>query len=214
MKKLLEAIKTAIEGEPWTSELIVRLAAIQQNAALAGAEIEVSQRLVAMVLKARRDANVVGKDLVGDGLLLATIKRAREHRNAAKLRLEKAASEFAAQGEEVVKAKPAWVVARRLNELRGQLSDLDSLLGKMPASHSTERAPQRRWTVRLIVAKAREKGLRMTKSRMGNVVTIWIRSGGVTLWEDGSATRADVSADLATRMTLAQAADFLFEREG
>ena len=53
----------------------------------------------------------------------------------------------------------------------------------------------------------------MTKGNKYGDITIWNQVGGITLWEDGSATRADVRADLAIKMTLRQAAEFLFPDE-
>lgn len=74
-------------------------------------------------------------------------------------------------------------------------------------------AKSKRWTAKAILAKARAAGLRVTNGSKYGDITIWNRIGGITLWEDGSATRADVSADLAIRMTLRQAAEFLFPDE-
>jgi hypothetical protein len=69
----------------------------------------------------------------------------------------------------------------------------------------------KRWTAKAIVQRAQADGLRVVKAR--NDITIWNGKVGITLWEDGSATRADVSADLANRMTLQQAAGFLFRNK-
>ncbi|MBL9005944.1 MAG: hypothetical protein JNJ46_16950, partial [Myxococcales bacterium] len=58
MKKLLGAIKAAMQGEPWTSEKLLNLTAVEQDTALVGNEIDAAQRLLLLVFKARRDANV------------------------------------------------------------------------------------------------------------------------------------------------------------
>ena len=215
MKKLLGAIKAAVQGEPWTNAKVLSLTAVEQDAALAGSEIDAAHRLLTLVFKARRDANVLGKDLVADTALLTTIQRARIHKDAATRRLEKAAAEFAAMAQEVLKDRRAWALAKKLSELRGRLSDLDAVLRKLPVRQPAkpEPAKTKRWTVKAIVAKARAGGLRIAKSRKGNDITIWNQVGGITLWEDGSATRADVRADLAIKMTLRQAAEFLFPDE-
>lgn len=215
MKKLLGAIKAAVQGEPWTDAKVLNLTAVEQDAALVGSEIDAAHRLLMLVSKARRDANVLGKDLVADNTLLATIQRARTHKDAATQRLAKAAAEFAGMAQDMLKDRRAWALAKKLNELRGRLSDLDALLRKLPMRQPTQAEPAKpkRWTAKAIVAKAREAGLRITKSRKGNVITVWNRIGGITLWEDGSATRADVRADLAIKMTLRDAARFLFPDE-
>lgn len=215
MKKLLGAIKAAVQGEPWTNAKVLSLTAVEQDAALAGSEIDAAHRLLMLVFKARRDANVLGKDLVADSALLTTIQRARTHKDAATRRLEKAAAEFAAMAQEVLKDRRAWALAKKLNELRGRLSDLDAVLRKLPVRQPAkpEPAKTKRWTAKAIVAKARAGGLRIAKSRKGHDITIWNHVGGITLWEDGSATRADVRADLAIKMTLRQAAEFLFPDE-
>ena len=213
MSKLLEAIKAAVQGEPLTSASLLSLAGVEQDTALAGSEIDAAHRLLTLVVKARRDANVLGKDLVADSTLLATIQRARTHKDAATQRLETAAVEFARMAQDVSKERRAWALAKKLNEMRGRLSDLDVLLRKLPIRQPTHPEPvkMKRWTAKAILAKARGAGLRITKDR--NVTTVWNRIGGVTLWEDGSATRADVRADLAIKMTLRQAAEFLFPDE-
>jgi hypothetical protein len=215
MKKLLGAIKAAVQGEPWTNAKVLSLTAVEQDAALAGSEIDAAHRLLMLVFKARRDANVLGRDLVADSALLTTIQRARAHKDAATRRLERAAAEFAAMAQEVLKDRRAWALAKKINELRGRLSDLDAVLRKLPVRQPAkpEPAKTKRWTAKAIVAKAREGGLRIAKSRKGNDITIWNHVGGITLWEDGSATRADVRADLAIKMTLRQAAEFLFPDE-
>ena len=79
MKKLLGAIKAAVQGEPWTSEKLLNPTAVEQDVALVGNEIDAAHRLLPLVFKARRDANVFGKDLVADTTLLATVQRARNH---------------------------------------------------------------------------------------------------------------------------------------
>lgn len=215
MKKLLGAIKAAVQGEPWTNAKVLNLTAVEQDAALAGSEIDAAHRLLMLVFKARHDANVLGKDLVADSALLATIQRARKHKDAAMQRLEKAAAEFAGMAQDMLKERRAWALAKKLNELRGRLSDLDAMLRKLPIRQTTQPEPAKtkRWTAKAIVAKARAAGLRIAKSHKGNDITIWNRIGGITLWEDGSATRADVRADLAIKMTLRQAAEFLFPDE-
>ncbi|TXH25003.1 MAG: hypothetical protein E6Q99_06290 [Elusimicrobia bacterium] len=215
MKKLLGAIKAAVQGEPWTNAKVLNLTAVEQDAALAGSEIDAAHRLLMLVFKARHDANVLGKDLVADSELLATIQRARKHKDAAMQRLEKAAAEFAGMAQDMLKERRAWALAKKLNELRGRLSDLDATLRKLPIRQTTQPEPAKtkRWTAKAIVAKARAAGLRIAKSRKGNDITVWNHIGGITLWENGSATRADVRADLATKMTLRQAAEFLFPDE-
>ena len=95
MSKLLTAIKTVVQGEPLTSTSRLNLAMVEQDAALAGNEIDAAHRVLLLVSKARRDANIVGKDLVSDETLLAVVDRARQHQATATQRLEKAAADFA-----------------------------------------------------------------------------------------------------------------------
>jgi hypothetical protein len=197
-----------VQGEPWTNARALNLTAVEQDSALAGAEIDAAQRLIAVVVKARTEANVLGKDLVGESALLTTIQRARTHRDAGRRRLAKAASEFAELTKDVSSDRQGWAIAKNLSALRGRLSDLDSLLERLNAP---EPERTKRWTAKAIVQRAQADGLRVVKAR--NDITIWNGKVGITLWEDGSATRADVSADLANRMTLQQAAGFLFRNK-
>ena len=219
MKKLLGAIKAAMQGEPWTSEKLLNLTAVEQDTALVGNEIDAAQRLLLLVFKARRDANVFGKALIADTTLLATVQRARNHQEAATQRLEKVAAEFARIAQDVIKERRAVLLAQKLKELRIRLSELNALFRKLPIRQPVEQPAQpvlaktKRWTAKAILAKARSAGLRVTKGSKYGDITIWNRTGGVTLWEDGSATRADVRADLAVKMTLRQAAEFLFPDE-
>ena len=219
MKKLLGAIKAAVQGEPWTSEKLLNLTAVEQDAALVGNEIDAAHRLLLLVFKARRDANVFGKDLVADTTLLATVQRARNHQEAAVQRLEKVADEFARIAQDVIKERRAVLLAQKLKELRSRLSELNELFRKLPIRQPVEQPTQpvlvkmKRWTAKAILAKARTAGLRVTKGSKYGDITIWNQVGGITLWEDGSATRADVRADLAVKMTLRQAAEFLFPDE-
>ena len=92
-----------MQGEPWTSEKLLNLTAVEQDTPLVGNEIDAAQRLLLLVFKARRDANVFGKDLVADTTLLATVQRARNHQEAATQRLEKVAAEFARIAQDVIK---------------------------------------------------------------------------------------------------------------
>lgn len=215
MSKLLTAIKTVVQGEPLTSTNRMNLAMVEQDAALAGNEIDAAHRVLLLVSKARRDANIVGKDLVSNETLLAAVVRARQHQAAATQRLEKAAAEFARIAQDVINERRAVLLASKLKELRGRLAELADVLRKLPKLDTAQpiAARTKRWTVKLILAKAHTAGLRVSKSRKDGHVTVWNRVGGITFWEDGSATRADVSADLAIRMTLRQAAEFLFPDE-
>ena len=105
MKKLLGAIKAAVQGEPWTNAKVLNLTAVEQDAALAGSEIDAAHRLLMLVFKARHDANVLGKDLVADSALLATIQRARKHKDAAMQQLEKTAAKFAGMAQNMLKER-------------------------------------------------------------------------------------------------------------
>jgi len=215
MNKLLDVIKAVVQGEPLTSANLLNLTGVEQDAALAGNEIDAAHRLVALVFKARRDANILGKDVVSDTTLLSAVGRARQHQNAATQRLEKAAAEFARMAQDVIKERRAALLAKKLRELRSRLSDLDEVLRKLPKFSAAQPASTKTktWTAKSILAKARSTGLRITRSRKNNRVSVWNNIGGVTLWEDGSATRADVRADRAIKMTLQQAAAFLFSDE-
>ena len=219
MKKLLGAIKAAVQGEPWTSAKLLKLTAVEQDAALAGSEIDAAHRLLMLVFKARHDANMFGKDLVADTTLIATVQRARNHQEAAAQRLEKVAAEFSRIAQDVIKERRAVLLAKKLKEIRRRLSELHDLFRKVPIRQPIQQPTQpvlakmKRWTAKAILAKARTAGLRVTKGSKYGDITIWNQVGGITLWEDGSATRADVRADLAVKMTLRQAAEFLFPDE-
>jgi hypothetical protein len=215
MSKLLTAIKTVVQGEPLTSTNRMNLAMVEQDAVLAGNEIDAAHRVLLLVSKARRDANIVGKDLVSNETLLATVVRARQHQATATQRLEKAAAEFARIAQDVINERRAVLLASKLKELRSRLAELADVLRKLPKLDTGQpiAARTKRWTVKSILAKAHAGGLRISKGRKDGHVTVWNRVGGITFWEDGSATRADVSADLAIRMTLRQAAEFLFPDE-
>lgn len=213
--KLLTAIKSAVQGEPLTSTNRMNLAMVEQDAALAGSEIDAAHRVLMLVIKARHDANIVGKDLVSNETLLAAVARARQHQSAAAQRLEKAAAEFARIAQDVLNERRAVLLAKKLKELRSRLADLADVLRRLPKLDTGQptAAKAKRWTVKLILAKAQAAGLRITENRKDGHVTVWNRVGGITFWEDGSATRADVSADLAIRMTVREAAEFLFPEE-
>lgn len=216
MKKLLSAIKDAV-SRPGTldDETMLSLTQAGQDAALAGHELDAAHRLVALVLKARRDANIHGKDTISDSTLAAAVERAKAHHKTATQRLEKAAADFRVIASVAIKDRRGELLVLKLREGQRRLSELSQLLDKLPAFKAkTETAPsKKRWTVEAILAKARATGLRISKSRKDNHFVVWNRIGGINLWEDGTATRADVSADVAIKMTLRQAAEFLFPDE-
>ena len=103
MKKLLGAIKAAAQGEPWANAKVLSLTAVEQDAALAGSEIDAAHRLLMLVFKARRDANVLGKDLVADSALLTIIQCARVYKDVVMWWLEKTTTEFTAMAQDVLK---------------------------------------------------------------------------------------------------------------
>ena len=216
MKKLLAAIKGAV-GKPvvLSDATVLRLTQVSQDAALAGHEIDAAQRLVALVVKAWRDANITGKDTIADSTLRAALERARAHYKTATQRLEKAAADFAGIAAEAVQDRRGEVTLRTLRDTQMRLTELRQLLEQQPVAKPQAKATakRKRWTVQAILAKARATGLRVVKSRKDNHFAVWNKIGGINLWEDGTATRADVSADVAIKMTLRQAAEFLFPDE-
>ena len=166
-----------------------------QDTALAGHEIDAANRLVALVVKARRDANIFGKDLVADSTLVAGLERARAHQKTATQRLEKAAAEFATIAAVAVKDRRGELLVQKLRDSQRQLSELGKLLDTQPARKTADKAPhkKKRWTIKAILAKAKADGLRITKSRKSKHFAVWNKVGGINLWEDGTATRADAS---------------------
>jgi len=216
MKKLLAAIKGAVSRpETLSDATLLSLTQAGQDAALAGHEIDAAHRLVALVVKARRDANMTGKDTIADSALVAALGRAKAHHKTATQRLEKAAADFAAIASVAVKDRRGELLALKLRDSHRRLSELGHLLDKQPTVKSSGQTAtkKKRWTIKAILTKARASGLRITKSRKDNHSAVWNRIGGINLWEDGTATRADVSADVAIKMTLRQAAEFLFPDE-
>lgn len=216
MKKLLAAIKGAVKKPESLSDAnLLSLTLMGQDAALAGNEIDAAHRLVTLVVQARRDANIIGKDTIADSALVAALERARQHQRTATTRLEKAAADFAAIAPTVLKERRGELLARKLQDCQRQLAELEQVLQRLPTSKpkGAPSAKQKRWTIKAILAKARASGLRITKSRKANHFAVWNRIGGINLWEDGTATRADVDADVAIKMTLRQAAEFLFPDE-
>lgn len=212
MKKLFSAIKDAVRRpEALSDATLLALTQAGQDAALAGHELDAANRLLSLVVKARRDANLTGKDTIADSALSAAIARARTHHKTATQRLEKAAADFAPIASTAIKDRRGELLAMKLRECRGRLSEVGQLLEKIqPPKPARPAAPKKRWTIKSILAKARTSGLRITKSRKDNHFAVWNKIGGINLWEDGTATRADVSADVAIKMTLRQAAEFLF----
>jgi len=212
MKKLFSAIKDAVaRPQILSDETLLILTQAGQDAALAGHEIDAAHRLVAMVVKARRDANTFGKDLVADSVLVAALERARAHQKIATQRLEKAAAEFAAIASAAVKDRRGELLVQKLRDCQRRLLELGKILDTQPA-RKAEKAPQKkkRWTIKAILAQAKADGLRITKSRKDNHFAVWNKVGGINLWEDGTATRADIPAEAAIKMTFQQAAGFLF----
>ena len=216
MKKLLSVIKDAV-GRPQvlSDETLLILTQTGQDAALAGHEIDAAHRLVGLVVKARRDANTFGKDLVADSTLVAALERARAHQKTATQRLEKAAAEFATIASVAVKDRRGELLLQKLRDCQRRLSELGKILDAQPAKKTAGKARQKkkRWTIKAILAKAKADGLRITKSRKNNHFAVWNKVGGINLWEDGTATRADVAPEVAIKMTLWQAAEFLFPDE-
>lgn len=215
MNKVLSAIKAAVQGEPWASANLLNLTVVEQDVALAGNEIDAAHRLVTLVLKARHDANVFGKDLVAGTVLLAAVERARQHQRAATQRLEKVARDFAAIAKDVAKERRSEGLVRRLKELRTRLAELDEVCRKLPSfKEERPKKTEKRWTVKAILKKAREQGLRITKSQKDGHFAVWLaQGGGMNLWPDGSATRADIPAERAPKVSLQIAAAFLFRDE-
>lgn len=216
MKKILSAIKEAIQSPGALSDAtLLSLTQAGQDAALAVHEIDAAHRLVGLVVKARQDASVIGKDTIAAPALAEALERANEHQQKATQRLEKAAADFAAIAPAAMKdRRGAWLV-QKLRDGQRRLSELRQLLAQQTAPRSARQAvpKKKRWTIKMILAKARATGLRVTQSRKDSHFTVWNRIGGIELWEDGTATRADVSADLAKKMTLREAAEFLFPDE-
>lgn len=169
MNKLLSAIKSAVQGEPWSSASLLNITTLDQDLALAGSEIDAAHRLVALVLKARRDANVFGKDLVAGTVLLAVLERARQHQGAARRRLEEVAREFVSLADDTAKEKQSQQLVSRLKALRARLGELDEVLRAFPSSKvdvpdkATQRLPSKTRAKR-----AREQGPRSRKSRKGS----------------------------------------------
>ena len=215
MKKILSAIKEAVRRpEVLSDATLLTLTQAGQDAALAGHELDAANRLLALVIKARRDANLTGKDTIADSALSAAIARARTHYKTATQRLEKTAADFAPIASIVIKDRRGELLVLKLREYRGRLSEVGQLLDKLqPPKPAKQAAPTKRWTLKSILAKARSSGLRITKSRKDNHFVVWNKVGGINLWENGTATRADVPADVAIKMTLRQAAEFLFPDE-
>lgn len=167
---------------------------------------------MALVVKARRDANTFGKDLVADSVLVTALERARAHQKIATQRLEEAAAEFAAIASVAVKDRRGELLVQKLRDCQRRLSELGKILDTQPVKKAVEKAPQKkkRWTIKAILAKAKADGLRITKSRKSNHCAVWNNVGGINLWEDGTATRADIPPEAASKRTLQQAAGFLF----
>lgn len=212
MNKLLSAIKAAIQGEPWSSANLLNLTALEQDAALAGNEIDAALRLVTLVLKARRDASVFGKDLVAGTVLLAAVERARQHQGAATQRLAKVARDFAAIASDVAKEQRSEKVVRSLKELHARLNELDAVLLKLPSFKADPpKKAEKHWSIKAILKKAREQRLRISKSQKdGHFAVYRAEGGGMHLWPDGSATRTDIPAERARKVSLQVAAGFLF----
>lgn len=215
MKKLFSAIQEAVRRPEILSDAtLLALTQAGQDAALSGHELDAANRLLALVVKARRDANITGKDTIADSALNAAIARARTHHKNANQRLEKAAADFAAIASSAIKDRRGELLVLKLRESRRRLSEVGELLDKMqPPKPPAQAAPKKRWTLKSILAKARSSGLRITKSRKDHHFAVWNSIGGINLWEDGTATRADVPAEVAIKMTLRQAAEFLFPDE-
>lgn len=215
MYKLLSAIGAAVQGEPWSSASLLNITALDQDLALTGNEITAAHRLVTLVLKARHDANVVGKDLVAGSVLLAAVERARQHQRAATQRMEKAARDFAAIASDVAKERRSARLVRRLKELHAQLGELDEVLRKLPSFEAdSPNKAGRRWTLKAILKKAREQRLRISKSQKdGHFAVHRPQGGGMHLWPDGTATRTDIPAERARKVSLQVAARFLFPNE-
>lgn len=214
MKKILSEIREAIRrSEPLSDAVLLPLTQAAQDAALAGHELDAAQRLVTLVAKVRRDANLFGKDTVAPSSLTAAIERARAHQRTAAQRLEKAAADFATIAPSAAKDRRGTLLVSKLRDGQRRLEELGRLLDRMPTPPAEKSTPRKRWTSKAILAKARAAGLRITKSRRDNHVTVWNRIGGITLWEDGTATRADVAPEFAKKMTLREAAEFLFPDE-
>jgi hypothetical protein len=215
MNKLLSAIKAAVQGEPWASANLLNLTVVEQDVALAGNEIDAAHRLVTLVLKARHDANVFGKDLVEGTVLLAAVERARQHQDTATQRLEKAARDFAAFASDVAKDRRGERVVSRLKELHARLKELDEVLRKLPSFQvDSPKKAEKRWTIKSILKKAREHGLRISKSQKdGHFAVHRAQGSGMHLWPDGSATRTDIPAERALKVSLHVAAGFLFPDE-
>lgn len=214
MKRLLSTIRGALsKSETLHDATLLVLTQAGQDAALAGNEIDAAHRLVALVVKARRDANAFGKDMIADTALSAALDRARAHQKMATQRLEQAAAEFAPIASVAVKDRRGELLVQKLRDCQRRLSELGQLLGKQPAAKQKDEGKRKRWTVKAILAKARAAGLRINKSRRDNHFAVWNKVGGIDLWEDGTATRADVAPEVAIKMTLRQAAEFLFPDE-
>ncbi len=215
MNKLLSAIKAAIQGEPWSSANLLNLTALEQDAALAGNEMDAALRLVTLVLKARRDASVFGKDLVAGTVLLAAVERARQHQGAATQRLARVVRDFAAIASDVAKDQRGEKVVRSLKELHARLNELEAVLLKLPSFKADPpKKAEKRWTIRSILKKAREQGLRISKSQKdGHFAVYRAAGGGMHLWPDGSATRTDIPTERARKVSLHIAAGFLFPDE-
>ena len=216
MKKLLSALKEAVSKPGMLDdETMLSLTQAGQDAALAGHELDAAHRLVALVIKARRDANIIGKDTISDSTLGAAVQRAKAHHKTATDRLEKAAADFAVIAPVAIKDRRGELLVLKLREGQRRLAELNQFLDKLPGAKPKPQASpsKKRWTIKAILAKARATGLRITKSRKDNHFAVWSQIGGINLWEDGTATRADVRADVAIKMTLRQAAEFLFPDE-
>lgn len=216
MKKLLSTLRDAVSRpQKLDDATLLVLTQAAQDAALAGNEIDAAHRLVALVVKARRDANVFGKDMIADATLSAALDRARMHQKMATQRLEKAAADFATIASVAVKDRRGELLVQKLRDGQSRLSELGQLLEKQPVAKPKQKAEQKkkRWTIKAILAKARASKLRITKSRKDSHFAVWNKVGGINLWEDGTATRADVAPEVAIKMTLRQAAEFLFPDE-
>ena len=168
MNKVLSAIRAAVQGEPWSSANLLHITALDQEVVLAGNEIDAAHRLVTLVLQARRDANVFGKDLVAGPVLLAAVERARQHHGAATRRLEKVARDFAAIASDVAKDRRSEQVARRLKALRVRLGELSDVLRAFPSSksHAPETAALR-LPSKASAKRAQNQGSSTRKSRRG-----------------------------------------------
>ena len=214
MKKLLSTLRDAVSRpQNLDDATLLILTQAAQDAALAGNEIDAAHRLVTLVVKARRDANVFGKDTIADATLSAALDRARTHQKMATQRLEKAAADFATIASIAVKDRRGELLVQKLRDGQSRLSELSQLLEKQPVAKPKTEQKKKRWTIKAILAKARASKLRITKSRKDNHFAVWNKVGGINLWEDGTATRADVAPEVAIKMTLRQAAEFLFPDE-